>query len=339
VYDRPERVSERPGLARTYFAERCVSDELIDLTIEAFRSVGAYVELFSGEQPFLAALADGRLQSMPQRLKLAYNGIGWGVGVDGFRPGRKALIPLVADSYGLVCVNSDAYACALALHKFHSSLVLEALGVLTPRTWHYRESSGWLGVWPPQGMRVIAKSTYEAWSVGVTIDSVFFVDDTTEDRLEGLAADLGQPVTVQEFISGAEVCVPVISSPDRLVAPPLEAVVERAPHDPEAIMTVDDNLDPHGVSHVLYDGPPAVVERITHTTLAVFEALQLQGLSRVDFRVDARGRAYAFDVAVSPGIGRKSSAFLSLAALGFDHSAFLRAVVAATLGSEGLLAS
>ena len=50
VYDRPGRSAERPGLARTFFEQRCVSDRQLDQTIDAFRSIGGYVELFDGER-------------------------------------------------------------------------------------------------------------------------------------------------------------------------------------------------------------------------------------------------------------------------------------------------
>jgi len=337
VYDRPQRERERPGLARTYFAERCVSDEQLELMIDAFREVNAYVELFPGEQAFIEALADGRLRGLPQALKVAYNGIGWGIASDGFKAGRKSLIPLLADSYGLTCANSDAYACAFTLHKFHSFVVLDAIGVPIPKTWHYRPPAGWIGKRPPDGAKVIAKSTYEAWSVGVTQDSIFTVDEASERRLESLAADIGQALTVQEFIPGTEVCVPVISCPQRLVAPPMEAVITRAPDDPDAVMTIDDNLTSGGVSHRPFRGPERLLRRLEKQALEVFDALELQGLTRIDFRIDDQERPWVFDVAISPGVGRKSSAFLSLAELGLDHPRFMRAVVAASLGSEGLL--
>lgn len=337
VYDRPQRQSERPGLARTYFAQRCVSDEQLDLMIDAFRSVGAYVELFEGEQPFVDALASGRLHELPQRLKAAYNGIGWGVASDGFKPGRKALVPLLADSYGLSCANSDAYACAFTLHKFHSFLVLDAIGIATPKTWHYRPPAGWIGDRPAAGTHVIAKSTYEAWSVGVTDDSIFTIDDSCEQRLESIAASIGQAVTVQEFIPGAEVCVPVLSCPERIVTPPMEAVMARAPGDPYAVMTINDNLRAGGVSHRRFEGKNRLLKRMESQALMVFEALELRGLTRIDFRVDEQEKPWVFDIAISPGVGLKSSAYLSLAELGFSHPRFMRAVVAATLATEGAL--
>lgn len=337
VFDRPERASERPGLARTYFAQRCVSDEQLGLMIDAFRSVGAYVELFEGERPFIDALTSGRLQRMPQGLKIAYNGIGWGVGIDGFKPGRKSLLPLVADAYGVLCANSDAHACAVSLHKFHSSLILEALGVRTPRTWHYRATNGWIGGRPPDGTRVIAKSTYEAWSVGVRTDSVFFVDRSTDTRVAAISRDIGQAVTVQQFIPGREVCVPVVSCPEPVVTPIMEAVIARAPDDPDAIMTIDDNLNKGSVSHRLFDAASGLHRELEAAAVAVFDAFGLQGLTRVDFRVDEDGEPWVFDVAVDPGVGVRSSAFLSMSQLGLDHPSFLRAAIAATLAAEGHL--
>lgn len=337
VYDRPHRASERPGLARTYFAQRCVSDEQLDLTLDAFRSIDAYVDLFEGEQEFMEAFAEGRLQKLPQSLKIAFNGIGWGIAFDGFKPGRKALVPLIADSYGIVCANSNPYPCALTSHKFDSFLVLEALGVRTPKTWHYRPSQGWIGERPPEGARVIAKSTYEAWSVGVTEDSVFYVDESSDGRVSAIAEELGQPVTVQQFIPGAEVCVPVLSCPERVVTPPMEAVMGKAPGDPDAIMTIDDNLSKGAVSHRPFAGSPKLIEELRRSALEVFEMFELQGLTRIDFRVDEEERPWVFDVAVDPGIGLKSSAYLSLAHLGFSHDAFLRLAMASTLATENLL--
>ena len=337
VYDRPARVEERPGLARTFFAQRCVSDAQLDQTIDAFREIGAYVELFEGERPLLDALASGRLHRVDRALKLVYNGIEGGIAPGGFQPGRKALIPALADSYGLLCSNSNAYACALGRHKFHYLTVLRALGIQTPLVWHYRADAGWAaGRAPHPGAKVIAKSTYEAWSVGVTEDSVFAVDDTCEERVSVIAREIGQPVTVQEFVSGREVCVPIIACPDKAVAPPVEAILAKAPGDPDAVMTIEDNLLDRGVTYRPIEGGQAL-ERLRATTAAVFEILQLEAFARVDFRVRDGDDPWLIDVGVSPGLSRGSSAYSSMAELGFDHASFLRLVVAATLATHNVL--
>jgi len=180
AYDRPQRAAERPGLERAFFTQRCLSDAQIAQTIDAFRSVGAYVELFEGELPLMEALASGRLQRVDRELKVIYNGIEGGITAGGFEPGRKALVPTLADAYGVICSNSNAYACALGRHKFHYFTVLRSLGVKAPEVWHYRHPCGWVqGRSPAAGTKVIVKSTYESWAVGVTDDSVFVVDESS----------------------------------------------------------------------------------------------------------------------------------------------------------------
>jgi D-alanine-D-alanine ligase len=338
VFDRPERVKERPGLARAFFAQRCATDLELNQMITVFRLAGAYVELFEGEQPMIESLANGRIESMGRPLKVVYNGIEGGIAWDGFAPGRKALIPAVADSYGVICTNSNAYACALGRHKFHYFTVMRALGIRAPATWHYRPDRGWAGGQSPlQGTKVIVKSTYESWSVGVTEESIFVVDDGCEARVATIAEQLGQPATVQAFISGTEVCVPVFSGPEPFVSPPMETVLSKAPGDMNAFTTIHDNLLDQAVLHQRYEGPAAVIEELATTALEVFDLLELQSFARIDFRVDQEGRPWVTDVGVSPGISNEDSAFHSVAELGFDHPSFLRVVVGATLASRGLL--
>jgi D-alanine-D-alanine ligase len=336
--DRPERVKDRPGLERAYFAQRCVSDSQIAQTIEAFRSVGAYVELVEGDLDLLDALATGRIQDVKRRLKVIYNGVEGGITEGGFEPGRKSLVPSVADAYGLICSNSNAYACAIGRHKYHYFTVLRALGILAPDVWHYRQSSGWAqGRSPALGTKVIVKSTYESWAVGVTDGSVFVVDDDCEHRVAAISESIGQPVTVQEFVSGIEVCVPVLCLPDPVVTPPVEIILGRAPGDADSFMTIDDNLTDGEITFRCFDGSPEVMAQLQEDAIATFHALELQAFARIDFRVDDEDRVWAIDVGVAPGIARQSSATFSLGALGFDHASFLRVVIAATLASKGRL--
>lgn len=338
VYDRPWREEERPGLVRTHFASRCLSDDVLTSIIEAFREIGAYVELFEGERPFIEALTSGRLAALGRDIHIAFNGIGWGIGDEAFMPGRKALVPLLADAYGMAPFNADAYGCALTVHKLHSFLVLGALGIRTPPTWGYHPVNGWVGPAPTEGTRVIAKSTYEASSVGVTEDSVFYVDEHTEPRLRALSESIGQLVTVQAFVPGTEVCVPVLSSTRTFVAPPVEAVISRAAH-PDGIMTLADTTRPNGYTHRRFSGPELLMAELAATAERVFTLLELRGLARFDFRIDRDGVPWLFDVAIEPGISQGGSAYRSFSLLGLDHRTFLRTALGASLVDWGLLQS
>lgn len=338
VYDRPERVSERPELARTFFAERCVTDRQLDRMAETFRLAGSYVELFNGDHQFIEALAEGRLQSLDRPIKVVYDGTETGTVAGGFQPGRKSLVPAVSDSYRLVCANSNAYACAIGRHKFHYLTLLRALGERVPRTWQYRLGEGWAtGERPEDGLRVIAKSTYESWSVGVTRDSVFRVDSSSEEHLSEIANRIGQAVTVQEFVSGLEVCVPVLACPEVMVTPPMQALLTRAPDDLDAVMTIDDTLADNGLVHRRLQTGDNLDAQLREAASRVFGILELSAFGRLDFRLDGSGIPWLFDVAVSPGIGPRSSAYRSTQVLGLEYPEFLRTLIGATLATHGLI--
>lgn len=338
VYDRPSRAAERPGLARTYFAERCVSDAQLDQMIRALRTIGAYVELFEGEQVFLAALVRGYVQRLGRPLSVVYNGIGWGIGVEAFEPGRKSLVPAVADSFGLLCTGSDAYVSALTLHKFHSFLVLRALGIDAPRVWQYRIPGGWVDGSPKSGTRVIVKSTYEARSIGVTDESVFVVDASCDARVALIADEIGQPVTVQEFVSGREVSVPVIACPDTLVLPPMLQVLAKAPHDADAFTTIADSLRPGSLAFTPLEGPASLLAALRASATRVFDTMQMRGVGRIDFRIDNEDTPWVTDVAIEPGWSTTGSAFASFATLGVDYPSFLRMLIGVTFAWAGQLA-
>jgi len=334
VYDRPSLVQERPGLARTHFAERCVPERQLDRMRQAFLDIGADAEIFGGDREFLAALEGGLRERQTASLQVVYNGLSYSLGEGAFQRGRKALIPLLADSYELICANSDAYACTFTLNKFHSFTVLESLGVDVPRTWLYRPDRGWIGDAPPQGLKVITKSNCESWAVGVTDDSVFVVDDHCTERVARIANDIDQAVVTQEYISGPEVYVPVLSCPELVATPPVLSVLKRAPNDDEAYVRLEDNLNDM-IVYRRFKADTSVDARLRDAAREIYDLLELQGLGRIDFRVDDKGCPWVFDIAISPGLERDGSAAVSLAAYGFDYASAVRLVVASTLATRG----
>jgi D-alanine-D-alanine ligase len=337
VYDRPSLIQKRPGLARTYFEQRCVPERQLERMKQAFLAIGAEAVVVEGDRDFLATLLDGHHEQSTASLRVAYNGLAYNVGEGAFEPGRKALIPLLADSFGLTCANSGAYACTFTLHKFHSFTLLRSLGIDAPGTWMYRPESGWVGDMPPLGLKVIAKSNYESWAVGVNEDSVFVVDDACTERLSGISDRIGQPVTVQEYITGAEVYVPVLSCPELVATPPVLSVLKRAPGDNNAYVRLEDNLSDDAISYRPFEADTSVELRLRDTAREIYDLLELQGLGRIDFRVDSNGRPWVFDIAISPGLERGGSAAVSAAAYGFDYESFIRLVVASTLATRRLL--
>ena len=201
----------------------------------------------------------------------------------------------------------------------------------------YRPGRGWIGDLPPHGLKVIAKSNYESWAVGVNEDSVFIVDDACTKRVAEISSRIGQAVTVQEFISGPEVYVPVLSCPELVATPPVLSVLKRAPGDNDAYVRFNDNLSDDAISYRNFEAEASVDLRLRDTAREIYDLLELKGLGRIDFRVDSTGRPWVFDIAISPGLERGGSVARSVSGYGFDYESLVRLVVASTLATHHML--
>src|SRR5262249_5307315 len=110
----------------------------------------------------------------------------------------------------------------------------------------------------------------------------------------------GQAAVVQEFISGEEVGVPVarIGSPHAL--PP---VVQRRANgelfDQRPKTFGDEHLD-HDLSYAYFQAPGPQMTALLEAAVRTFDALDMKGVGRIDFRVDRDGRAWVFDTNGEP---------------------------------------
>jgi D-alanine-D-alanine ligase len=294
----PVRDFETHSLETEFFSEQ----ELAYLT-GCLRDFGLFVRLFTSESSFIeCAIQQGAHEKGFERI-VVYNTAHSGTGA-----GRKALVPAFCDLKGIAYTGSDPHAASLARHKFHCGCVLRNCGRPVPDSWLYSLQHGWLaGDHPPDGARVILKLTHESASIGLSAESVLIADETLSDRVHAIAAVFKQPVTVQRFIAGREVEVPIVHL-DASFAPLVVAIsLDGNQVLGDSILTYDVvNDDRYGFSRFGETSEEAA-NAIRDDALAAAQILGFRGLSRVDFRIDQSGQHYITDLATSPHITPHSS--------------------------------
>jgi D-alanine-D-alanine ligase len=132
------------------------------------------------------------------------------------------------------------------------------------------------------------------------------VDGTLCAKVREIAGEYRQPITVQSFVSGWEVEVPVIHLD--------------CPHAPMAVgiskngnnllgsdfLTYDDvNVDNYLFWN--FDQNSVLSEKLKAKAIQVSKVLGLCGFSRIDFRVTQDGKAFIIDVSTSPHTTAHSS--------------------------------
>lgn len=309
--------------------------EELDALIIAFRSQGFYVQHFAEEPDFIGWAHGGGFDRLGLRHRLVYTSA-----VNGTGPGRRCLVPAYCALERIPTMNSDAYACAINRHKYHCNRLLGALGVNVPASWCFdpRSVAGgwWRGQKPAEGQRVIAKATYEGSSVGVTEDGCGPWSPKMEELVRCLAGDLRQPITVQRFVDGHEVEVPVMELGEVLAPVPL--------------VMLDANGNGMNGLHLTYDGAWAdgfsycdpsclgtsSVAMSAAAAIDVVKALGFHGFTRIDLRLDGEGIPYVIDVSTTPHLTTTCAYAKLFSAVGLGYGGLAAALAGASLVRHGI---
>jgi D-alanine-D-alanine ligase len=300
-----------------------LSAKELDDIVAYFEEAGLYCEVLLDEEGFLKWLSEGR-NHFPRRQPVVFN-----LAQNGTGPARLTVVAGLCRLFKIPLVDSNAYAVAVAQHKFHSLTLLNHFGLPVARCWSFSQQ-GWWPDAPPEGLRLIAKPTYESASIGVSSDSVFVSQQSVDERLMRRVVAYRQPLTVQEFVEGFEIEVPVLEAdePQTLTAVGIELNGQR--NLAERFLTYDQVFsDQYAFYDFAKENNPAALEAMTVARKA-FLGLGLSGIGRVDFRVTAEGKPLIMEINCKPHVTKHSGFIYALSTIGCTGSDLAKFLVGST---------
>jgi len=213
------------------------------------------------------------------------------LGEDGTVQGMCELLELPYTGCGVL-------SSALCIDKAMSSRVLEQAGVAIPA---YQEHDVREGI-PPDlparlvadlGLPLVVKPTRQGSSVGYTLARS---EEEVADAIV-LAGRYDYRVLAQRFVTGVEITVGILATPQLQVLPTLEIVSDNPDYDYDAKYTA-------GKSHHIIPAriPEAARRAASAAAELAFETLRCEGMARVDLIVDEAGTPWVLEVNTVPGL-------------------------------------
>jgi D-alanine-D-alanine ligase len=304
----------------------------LDTLVGYFETAGIYCEVVFDEQGFLVWIAERR-KAFPRRHVLVFN-----LAQNGTGPARFSLVAGICRLYALPLLDcGDAYTVAITQHKFHSLSLLSHFGLAVARCWSFTKN-GWFPSPPPEGSRLIAKLTYDSASIGMSEESVFEMHPSHEAELIRLATVYRQPLTIQEFVAGFEVEVPVFETndvPGTIAAVGIELHGRR--NLAEHVLTYQAVFeDGYGFYNFSEENGRSAQEALTIARDA-FVGLGLTGIARVDFRIRDDGSPLIMEVNSKPQIAQHGGFMYALKTIGKSGSDLMKFLVGRAARRYGLV--
>jgi D-alanine-D-alanine ligase len=228
--------------------------------------------------------------------------------------GEDGTLAALCELAGLPYVGSGVRAGALAMDKWATKLVAEAVGVATAPGVLLTRATARAHRWTHP---VVVKPVAAGSSHGVSLVPV--ADELLDALDRALAVD--HRVLVEDVVVGREIDVAVLGRPDgsRVVAPMLEIVVD-------GLFDFDDKYGGTADFRI-----PASLEESEHKALhdaavAVYDALGCTGVARVDFFLTEDGPVLN-EVNTMPGFTEQSQVPKMFAAAGLSYPDLLDLLV------------
>jgi D-alanine-D-alanine ligase len=236
------------------------------------------------------------------------------------RHGEDGTVQGMLELLGIPYTGSGVLACAVGIDKWRCKLLWQAVGLPIPDFRLLDATSDFDAVEAELGLPIFVKPSCEGSSIGVTM-----VTRPGMLRAAWETAVRHDPVVLAEkAVLGGEYTVAVLGEGESMLALPIIKIEPAtAFYDYEAKYTRDDTryLCPAGL-------PAATEQHLRGEALRAFRILGGRGWGRVDFLMDADGRAYFLEANTAPGMTDHSLVPMAARAAGIDYDELVVRVLA-----------
>jgi D-alanine-D-alanine ligase len=270
--------------------------------------------VFAARGAFLETLSHYKKRG----IDVVLNGLHGGVGEDG-------TIQAVLDYIGIPCTGSGAAACALAMDKYRSKLLVKTAGVPVPAGLFFNRAATpaatiTQSVRDNFSLPVVVKPNNQGSSVGLTVvESIENLDEAI-----ARAFHLDENILIEEYIAGREITVAILEGEGTL--PVMEIRPRSGLYDYY-------HKYQSGASEYLVPAPldGAVADAIGESARHAFHLLGCKVYGRADFRLADDGRHFLLEVNTLPGMTALSLVPKAAKAAGIEYAELVSRILRLSL--------
>lgn len=267
----------------------------------AITELFGYVRIFYSELEFIKYVLDNN-KEIDLMHTIIYN-----FTRDGIMEGKKSLVPAFCDLFGLNYIGSNPFVVSLLRNKFVFSKFLASMKIPVPNTSIYNMDSFHDFSEFDEGSPLIAKNVCESASIGMSFDNIIYGWNPKNicTKLNAICTKLDtKQLLIQNYVNGIECETFVINIQGVYFAfPPIALSI----HGANILTSKISDLNDYSFFALSDKFDDKICNNIMKNTERAAKLLNIKNYARFDYRVQANGDFYLFDIAGSPYLTRHSS--------------------------------
>ncbi len=227
------------------------------------------------------------------------------------RGGEDGVIQGVLTHANIPYTGSGVLACSLAMDKWRTKLVWQALGISTPPCFVISDKTNFDKIASELGFPLVVKPNSEGSTIGLT--KVNSMSELTEGFKK--AREFDDIVLAEKWIEGIELTASVLND-KALPLIQIEAPGGNYDYQAKYFSNQTKYLCPSSLE-------PLQEEKIKALCLKAFQSLGCSGWGRVDLMLDEGGKPWLLEVNTVPGMTNHSLVPMSAKAMGITFDKLL----------------
>lgn len=295
--------------------------------ISTLRNEGFEVVPYYDEMDFIYDFLTHRLRNNYYKKMIVLN-----FAQKGVVHGRKSLVPLFCEMNNIMHTNCDPFATSFVREKYLWHKLLNGI-VPVCDTWIYDHNLNWFDGKPKNGLKIITKLENQCSSMGIDENSVFEYSSEKDNYIHTLAKTYNSRIVAQKFIDGYEVEVPFFYDGKDFQCLKPQGISINGQEKIDGTYLDYTSRGNHLFDFYNFDEKfPDITNDIYSAVEMIAKIINIQGIGRIDFRIDGNFKFYVTDINSTPHLIEIASPAESLRQIGFaEYASLLHLLIGLTL--------
>jgi D-alanine-D-alanine ligase len=246
---------------------------------------------------------------------------------------RKALVPSICESYGICYIGADPYVQMIAQDKHLSKYICNKHGIRIANDVLIEDKEQIKNI-SKLKFPLVVKPNFEGGSIGISSKNLVDTFADAERLINELLLIFKQPILVEEYIKGVEICVTLAGTTTRLDVLEADMIeIGGESYFEHGLFDYESKKENYEICKCVY-ATHLLDEKIKESFIKLFKSLGKVEVTRIDGRI-SDGKFILLELSPDMHLGKNWSTATAFASAGYSYTQMFERLIHNALETSG----